>query len=505
MVENRLFHSSPFARAMPGKAEKASAAPVYRCGYHPHGRGFHAPGDANGRMIRTMPRPIAATIHTEALAHNLARARAGRPTRASGRWSRPTPTATASNAPMPVERRRRLRAAARSGRGRAVRELGWRGPILLLEGVLRAARPGSCARASTSGMWCTTRSRSTWLAAAQDPRAATRVPEDEQRHEPPGFRPQHLARPGSACRADAGRRDHADDALRRCRRPRGMARSWRPFEAGHARAAGERSLSNSAAATLRFAGPRATGHASQPTGCAPASWSTARRPTSRRTTCALGSAAGDDAGRPADRHPAAAAGDRVGYGGGFTAEAADAHRRGRLRLCRRLSAPLPTGTPVLVNGVRTRTVGRVSMDMITVDLDAGNPRPARQPRSRCGARANGSLLPIDEVARSAGTVGYELMCALAPRVPVSVDMTGPLAHAAASSERRPRNSRGRGVECGGGGVWRHEMGRDGRPTPRRAGRRSGARNAHRCGAAGSCCWSSAAARCRAGRLAALRR
>jgi alanine racemase len=37
-----------------------------------------------------------------------------------------------------------------------------------------------------------------------------------------------------------------------------------------------------------------------------------------------------------------------------------------------------------------------------------------------GAAANGQVLPIDEVAQAAGTVGYELMCALAPRVPVQV-------------------------------------------------------------------------------------
>jgi alanine racemase len=76
------------------------------------------------------------------------------------------------------------------------------------------------------------------------------------------------------------------------------------------------------------------------------------------------------------------------------------------------------GTPVLVDGVRTRTVGRVSMDMITVDLTP-------VPQARVGSLAtlwgradNGALLPIDEVAEAAGTLGYELMCGRAPRVPV---------------------------------------------------------------------------------------
>jgi alanine racemase len=71
----------------------------------------------------------------------------------------------------------------------------------------------------------------------------------------------------------------------------------------------------------------------------------------------------------------------------------------------------PTGTPVLVNGRRTRLVGRVSMDMLHVDLseieDAG-----------VGSRIIlwGRGIPIDEVARAADTIPYELMCALAPRM-----------------------------------------------------------------------------------------
>ena len=114
------------------------------------------------------------------------------------------------------------------------------------------------------------------------------------------------------------------------------------------------------------------------------------------------------------------AGDRVGYGGAFTAEApmrigvvACGYADGYPRVA-------PTGTPVLVNGVRTRTVGRVSMDMITVDLTPVPEAGLGAEVTLWGRGPNGSGLSIDEVARSAGTVGYELMCALAPRVPVSV-------------------------------------------------------------------------------------
>ena len=73
----------------------------------------------------------------------------------------------------------------------------------------------------------------------------------------------------------------------------------------------------------------------------------------------------------------------------------------------------PNGTPIMVDGIRTRVVGRVSMDMITVDLTP-------VPGAHVGSKVIlwGASLPIDEVAHAAGTIGYELMCALAPRVPI---------------------------------------------------------------------------------------
>ncbi|HKO89210.1 MAG TPA: alanine racemase [Burkholderiales bacterium] len=72
----------------------------------------------------------------------------------------------------------------------------------------------------------------------------------------------------------------------------------------------------------------------------------------------------------------------------------------------------PTGTPVLVNGKRTRTVGRVSMDMMTVDL-------SDIPEANIGTPVTlwGEGLPADEVALFSGTVSYELFCALSARVP----------------------------------------------------------------------------------------
>ncbi len=76
----------------------------------------------------------------------------------------------------------------------------------------------------------------------------------------------------------------------------------------------------------------------------------------------------------------------------------------------------PTGTPVLVCGQRTRLIGRVSMDMLAVDL-------TDIPQSEVGSPVElwGERLSIDDVAAAAGTISYELMCALAQRVPVITD------------------------------------------------------------------------------------
>jgi alanine racemase len=115
-----------------------------------------------------------------------------------------------------------------------------------------------------------------------------------------------------------------------------------------------------------------------------------------------------------------APGDTVGYGSTYTATrpmrigiAACGYADGYPRHC-------GTGTPVLVQGVRCATVGRVSMDMLAVDL---TPVPSAGVGSEVtlwGEGPEGARLDIDEVAQAAGTIGYELMCALAARVPVRV-------------------------------------------------------------------------------------
>lgn len=108
-----------------------------------------------------------------------------------------------------------------------------------------------------------------------------------------------------------------------------------------------------------------------------------------------------------------AAGDRIGYGGTF---AAPAPMRVGVVACGYgdgYPRHAPTGTPVLVGGRRTCTLGRVSMDKLCVDLDG-------LPDAGVGTPVVlwGRGLAADEVATAAGTVSYELFCALAARVPV---------------------------------------------------------------------------------------
>jgi alanine racemase len=115
-----------------------------------------------------------------------------------------------------------------------------------------------------------------------------------------------------------------------------------------------------------------------------------------------------------------APGERVGYGGTFTAERA--MRIGVVACGYADGYPrhAPTGTPIAVMGRRTRTLGRVSMDMLACDLTEIPEAGIGAPVTLWGRGIAGEV-PADEVAAAAGTIAYELFCALAPRVPVLVD------------------------------------------------------------------------------------
>lgn len=117
-----------------------------------------------------------------------------------------------------------------------------------------------------------------------------------------------------------------------------------------------------------------------------------------------------------------AVGERVGYGGTFTADrpmrigiVACGYADGYPRVA-------PSGTPIAVMGRRTRTVGRVSMDMLACDLTDIPEAGIGAPVTLWGDGQAGKV-PADEVATAAGTIAYELFCALAPRVPVLVEGT----------------------------------------------------------------------------------
>lgn len=107
-----------------------------------------------------------------------------------------------------------------------------------------------------------------------------------------------------------------------------------------------------------------------------------------------------------------AVGESVGYGCSWRAERPS--RIGTVSCGYADGYPrhAPSGTPVLVRGQRVALAGRVSMDMLTVDL-------TDLPAARIGDEVQlwGAQLPVDEVARAAGTIGYELLSKITRRVP----------------------------------------------------------------------------------------
>ena len=282
-----------------------------------------------------------------------------------------------------------------------MRALGWRGPVLLLEGCFEPRDLELCSRLN---LWHVVHHEAQidWLAAHKTAAAAPRVPQAQQRHEPAGLRADGLSRRVAAAeRAAAGRRDHADDALlRRRRRARHRARSSRCSSAptrrpGRANA----SLANSAAMLRHAPAARAA------TGCAPASWCYGSAPDYPGTRHrALEPAADDD--------PALAASSALQQ------LAARRQRRLRQQLHRRArrcaSASSPAAMPTAIRATRRAArrcwstacargiVGRVSMDMITVDLTPRCRTPASAARSRCGAAARSGTRAADRRRGAAG-------------------------------------------------------------------------------------------------------
>ena len=362
-----------------------------------------------------MPRPILATIHTEALRHNLARARAAA---ADARiWGVVKANAYGHGIERVFEGLRGADGFALLDLQEAerVRALGWRGPVLLLEGVFEARDLELCSRLN---LWhvvhCDAQIDMLAMHKTHQPhRVFLKMNSGMNRL---GFAPARFraawTRLDSLPQVDEiSLMTHFSDADG----ARGIAHQMDVFVRTTHDLPGERTLGNSAA-VLRHgqeAGVRAdwvrpgiavSGSAPDYPDHDTAHWDL--RPAMTLASRIIGV-------------QQLQAGDTVGYGSSFTADGplrigvvACGYADGYPRHC-------STGTPVLVDGVRTRLVGRVSMDMFTVDLtpvpDAGIGSAATLWGGPAGAQ-----LPIDEVARAGGTVGYELMCAVAPRVPVVV-------------------------------------------------------------------------------------
>lgn len=377
-----------------------------------------------------MPRPIEAIIHTEALAHNLRRARAAAPD--AKVWAIVKANAYGHG----IER---AYAGLHGADGFAlldlneaerVRALGWRGPVLLLEGCFEARDLETCSRLS---LWHTVHHE-----AQIDMLAAHKT------HAPHhvflklnsgmnrlGFKPAAYAhawrRLSGLTQVDAiALMTHLSDADG----PRGIADQLATFEAATRDLPGARTLANSAA-TLRHTA-RQDASVLRGTDGVAADWV-------RPGIMVYGSSPDFPERTIADwrLQPTMSlraqiiatqelkAGEQVGYGGRFTAPRdmrigvvacgyADGYPRG-------VPCSNADATPVLVGEVRTRLVGRVSMDMITVDLTPVPQAGVGSVATLWGRSPNGAVLAIDEIAHAAGTVGYELMCALAPRVPARAD------------------------------------------------------------------------------------
>jgi alanine racemase len=359
-----------------------------------------------------MPRPILATIHTDALRHNLAQLRRVQPQPRV--WAVVKANAYGHGIEHVFEGLRGADGFALLDLSEAerVRQLGWRGPILLLEGVFEPRDLEHCSRLD---LWHTvhTPEQIDMLAAHKTHvghRVFLKMNSGMNRL---GFQPEAYRAAWTRLSAlpqveEISLMTHFADADG----PRGIAWQLQRFEAASQDLPGEISVSNSATLLRHSVASDWLRPGIALYGSAPdyplhtaAHWGLQPTMTLSTKIIAIQSIA---------------IGESVGYGSTFVAPqamrlgvVAAGYADGYPRAC-------PSGTPVLVDGARTHIVGRVSMDMITVDLSALATACIGSDVTLWGTSSSGAVLDIDEVAQSAGTVAYELMCALAPRVAVQV-------------------------------------------------------------------------------------
>ncbi len=356
-----------------------------------------------------MPRPISARIHPDAIRHNLAFVKRTAPH--SSAWS----VVKANAYGHGIER---IYPAVADGDGIAlldldeavrVRELGWPRPILLLEGIFDA-RDVETADRHRLTVTVHGDEQLDWLAAARVSQPIDIQLKMNSGMNRLGFRPGDYEcawrRASETASIGAiGLMTHfanADDS----------AIDWQidAFDAATKHLPGTRSLSNSAAvlwhprAHRDWVRPGTILYGASPTGRARDIAGLPLRAAMTLESRIIGV-------------QTLAAGETVGYGCSFVA---DRTMRIGVVACGYADGyprHAPAGTPVLVDGVRTRIVGRVSMDMLTVDLTPCAAAGIGAPVELWGER-----IRVDEVAEPSGTIGYELMCALARRVPVRVDV-----------------------------------------------------------------------------------
>ncbi|MDM4768326.1 alanine racemase [Pelomonas sp. SE-A7] len=366
-----------------------------------------------------MPRPIEALIHQRSLAHNLARARASAPD--ARVWAVVKANAYGHGIDNVFEALRGADGFALLDLDEAqkLRELGWRGPILLLEGCFETRDLELCSRLH---LWHAVHCEQQidWLAMhkTHEPhRVFLKLNSGMNRL---GFTPAAFRAAWTRLNAlpqvdEISLMTHFSDADALRKGTDGIAHQLAAFEAACADLPGERSACNSAA-TLRHAarvggdwvraGIMTYGGVPDFPEHDAAHWDLQPGMTLRSKIIAV-----------QQLQP----GDTVGYGSSFTAD--KAMRIGIVACGYADGYPrhAGSGTPVLVDGQRSATVGRVSMDMLAVDLDALPNSGFGSEVTLWGQGPKGNVLPIDEVAQAAGTIGYELMCAVTRRVPVTVE------------------------------------------------------------------------------------
>jgi len=358
-----------------------------------------------------VPRPIEALVHADALTHNLSRARAAAPD--ARVWAVVKANAYGHGIARVFDALRGADGFALLDLAEAatLRELGWRGPILLLEGVFEPRDLELCSRLN---LWHVVHAEEQidWLAAhkTHEPhRVFLKMNSGMNRL---GFTPTAYRSAWTRLNAlpqvdEISLMTHFSDADG----PRGIAHQLQAFEAATQDLPGERSVSNSAGILRHRALRNDWVRAGIMTyGSAPdfpehdiRHWQLQPTLTLRSRLIAV-----------QQLQP----GDTVGYGSSYRCR--EPQRIGIVACGYADGYPRHAGTdtPVLVDGVRTGTVGRVSMDMLAVDLTPVAQAHVGSEVTLWGHGPGGSLLSIDDVARAAGTIGYELMCAVAPRVPV---------------------------------------------------------------------------------------